>query len=53
MFDMDALWQGALTELREQLGKQNFETWIKPIRFNEQRVMRYGLMFQTSSFGIG
>ena len=34
---MDALWQGALAELREQLGKQNFETWIKPIRFNEQK----------------
>jgi chromosomal replication initiator protein len=34
---MDALWQGALAELREQLGKQNFETWIKPIRFSEQK----------------
>src|SRR5262245_22710975 len=34
---MDAIWQGALAELREQLGKQNFETWIKPIRFNEQK----------------
>src|SRR5262245_36920389 len=37
VFDSDALWQGALAELREQLGKQNFETWIKPIRFNEQK----------------
>ncbi len=34
---MDALWQGALAELREQLGKQNFETWIKPIHFSEQQ----------------
>jgi chromosomal replication initiator protein len=34
---MDALWQSALAELRERLGKQNFETWIKPIRFREQR----------------
>jgi chromosomal replication initiator protein len=34
---MDALWQGALEELREQLGNQNFETWIKPIRFSDQR----------------
>lgn len=33
---MDALWQGALEQLRERLGKQNFETWIKPIRFCEQ-----------------
>ena len=33
---MDALWQGALEELRERLGNQNFETWIKPIRFCEQ-----------------
>ncbi|HEY7316825.1 MAG TPA: chromosomal replication initiator protein DnaA [Candidatus Binatia bacterium] len=34
---MDTLWQGALEELREQLGNQNFETWIKPIRFSDQR----------------
>ncbi|HSF59038.1 MAG TPA: DnaA N-terminal domain-containing protein, partial [Candidatus Binatia bacterium] len=33
---MDALWQEALEELRERVGKQNFETWIKPIRFCEQ-----------------
>src|SRR5262245_49851094 len=33
---MDALWQGALEKLRERLGKQNFETWIMPIRFCEQ-----------------
>ena len=29
---MDELWQGALGQLRERLGNQNFETWIKPIR---------------------
>lgn len=29
---MDELWEGALRQLRETLGKQNFETWIKPIR---------------------
>jgi chromosomal replication initiator protein len=34
---MDALWQRALPELREELGKQNFETWVKPIRFSEQK----------------
>ena len=34
---MDALWQRALPELKEELGKQNFETWVKPIRFNEQK----------------
>jgi chromosomal replication initiator protein len=34
---MDALWQHTLAELRERLGKQNFETWIKPIRFREQQ----------------
>jgi chromosomal replication initiator protein len=29
---MAALWEDALPELSEQMGKQNFETWIKPIR---------------------
>jgi len=29
---MDKLWDEALTQLSEKLGKQNFETWIKPIR---------------------
>ena len=29
---MDELWEGALRQLRDKLGKQNFETWIKPIR---------------------
>ncbi len=32
---MDELWEGALRQLRETLGKQNFETWIKPIRVQE------------------
>jgi chromosomal replication initiator protein len=34
---MDVLWEGALEQLKERLGKQNFETWIKPIRFSEQK----------------
>jgi len=34
---MDLLWQNALERLREQLGKQNFETWIKPIQFTNQK----------------
>ncbi|MGH7827242.1 MAG: chromosomal replication initiator protein DnaA [Candidatus Binatia bacterium] len=29
---MAGLWEAALAELSERLGKQNFETWIKPIR---------------------
>jgi len=29
---MDKLWEGVLPQLRERLGTQNFETWIKPIR---------------------
>ncbi|MEK6613501.1 MAG: DnaA/Hda family protein, partial [Candidatus Binatota bacterium] len=29
---MDELWEEALGQLREKLGKQNFETWIQPIR---------------------
>lgn len=29
---MDELWEGVLRQLRERLGKQNFETWIKPVR---------------------
>ncbi|MGH8545050.1 MAG: chromosomal replication initiator protein DnaA [Gammaproteobacteria bacterium] len=29
---MAGLWEAALVELSERLGKQNFETWIKPIR---------------------
>lgn len=32
---MDELWKEALRCLRETLGKQNFETWIKPIRVRE------------------
>ncbi|MEK7783442.1 MAG: DnaA N-terminal domain-containing protein, partial [Candidatus Binatota bacterium] len=32
---MDELWEGALKRLRETLGKQNFETWIRPIRVRE------------------
>jgi chromosomal replication initiator protein len=27
------LWEKALGEFREQFGKQNYETWIRPIRF--------------------
>lgn len=33
---MDVLWQGALEQLQERLGKQNFDTWIRPICFSEQ-----------------
>ena len=33
---MDELWRDALAEIKEQLGKQNFDAWIKPIRFNSQ-----------------
>jgi chromosomal replication initiator protein len=29
---MNELWEGVLPQLRERLGTQNFETWIKPIR---------------------
>ena len=29
---MDELWEAALKQLREQLGNQNYETWIKPIQ---------------------
>ena len=29
---MNQLWQEALEQLRERLGNQNFETWIRPIR---------------------
>ena len=37
MLTMNGLWERALEELGEQLGKQNFETWIKPIHFSEQK----------------
>jgi chromosomal replication initiator protein len=30
---MPELWNQALIELKERIGKQNYETWIKPIRF--------------------
>lgn len=33
---MDELWQATLDQLRGRLGKQNFETWIKPIRIRER-----------------
>jgi chromosomal replication initiator protein len=32
---MSQIWQETLEQLRERLGQQNFETWIKPIRVNE------------------
>jgi len=32
---MDELWEGALKQLHERLGKQNFETWIRPIRVRQ------------------
>jgi chromosomal replication initiator protein len=32
---MDELWEGVLKELRERVGRQNFDTWIKPIRVKE------------------
>src|SRR5688572_33356003 len=28
------MWEEALRQLRENIGKQNFETWIKPIHIN-------------------
>jgi len=30
---MGELWAAALTEIKERIGKQNFEAWIKPVRF--------------------
>jgi chromosomal replication initiator protein len=30
---MPELWNQALIEVRERIGQQNYETWIKPIRF--------------------
>ncbi len=33
----DALWQAARAELSQRLGKQDFEAWIKPMRFAERR----------------
>ncbi len=33
---MGELWQQALENLRERVGKQNFETWIKPLRFTSR-----------------
>src|SRR5438067_6958015 len=33
---MDDLWQEALGEIGKRLGKQNFETWIKPIHFDSR-----------------
>ena len=30
---MPELWTTAVAEIKERIGKQNFETWIKPISF--------------------
>ena len=30
---MSELWTEALSEIKERIGKQNFDTWIKPVRF--------------------
>ncbi len=32
---MNELWEEALKHLREKMGNQNFETWIRPIRVRE------------------
>jgi chromosomal replication initiator protein len=32
---MSQIWQVSLEQLRDRLGQQNFETWIKPIRVKE------------------
>ena len=36
MQTMDDLWQEAVEQIRERIGKQNFETWIKPIHFHSR-----------------
>lgn len=33
---MNQLWEATLRKLREQVGQQNFETWLKPIRVHQQ-----------------
>jgi len=33
---MDELWRDALAQIKEQLGTQNFEAWIRPIRFHSR-----------------
>ncbi len=33
---MDELWRQVLEKIKEQIGKQNFDTWIKPIRLASQ-----------------
>src|SRR5688572_7645351 len=30
---MPELWNQALAEVKERIGKQNYDAWIKPIRF--------------------
>ena len=32
---MDKLWEAALDQLRERVGKQSFETWIKPVKLRQ------------------
>ncbi len=32
---MDEMWDAALDHLRERLGRQSFETWIKPIKLRQ------------------
>ena len=32
---MDEFWERALKELKDRIGRQNFDTWIKPIRVRE------------------
>ena len=31
--NMGDLWAEALTEIKERIGKQNYDTWIKPVRY--------------------
>ena len=30
---MGELWAAALAEIKDRIGSQNFDTWIKPVRF--------------------
>lgn len=34
---MDELWEAALVQLRERLGRQSFDTWIKPVKLRQGR----------------
>jgi chromosomal replication initiator protein len=47
---MDDLWSEALAKIKERIGKQNFETWIRPIHFEAKKQNEFRLTVPNKFF---